>query len=238
MPALAENFTVFALDLRGFGDSEKVPPESGYDAANLCADLLALLDRLDLRSVNLVGHDLGGLVAYAFTRFHSDRVERLALADTPLPLYDLEVPEWSEIEKRLWHQRFHQVPYLPEALITGRERLYLSWFFSSAYDPTAIGPEDIDEYVRTYASPGGLSSGFAFSRAIDRSAAQVKAAAHGKMTTPLLFLGSEMTLQDVFDEPLKQIAANVKTVVVPRSGHWMPEENPDFFTEQLLSFLE
>ncbi|WP_144063089.1 alpha/beta fold hydrolase [Litchfieldella anticariensis] len=108
---------------------------------------------------------------------------------------------------------------------------------ASAYDPTATGPEDIDEYVRTYASSGGLSSGFAFSRAIDRSAEQVKAAAQGKMA-PMLFLGSETTLQDVFAEPLKQIVTNVQAVVVPHSGHWMPEENLGVFTEQLLSFLE
>lgn len=238
MPALAERFTVIALDLRGFGDSEKPPPERGYDVASLCADLDALLDHLALGPVRLVGHDLGGLVAYAFAWLHADRVERLALADTPLPLYGLDAPTWPEIEKRLWHQRFHRVPYLPEALIGGRERIYLSWFLKQGcYDPSAIGPEDVDEYVRTYASPGGLSSGFAFSRAVDRSAAQVKAVAQGKMTIPLLFLGSEVTLRDIFAEPLEQIATDVRTVVVPRSGHWMPEENPVFFVEQLLSFF-
>lgn len=80
MPALAERFTVIALDLRGFGDSEK--PESGYDVANICADILALLDHLAIDTVRLVGHDLGGLVAYGFARLHADRVERLVLADT------------------------------------------------------------------------------------------------------------------------------------------------------------
>lgn len=238
MPSLAERFTVIAPDLRGFGDSAKPPPEDGYDVATLCADILALLDRLNIRAVRLAGHDLGGLVAYAFARLQSDRVEKLALADTPLPLYGLDVPGWSQIEKHLWHLRFHRVPYLPEALIAGRERLYLSWFFvSHASDPSAIGPEDIDEYVRSYASPGGLSAGFAFSRAVDRSAAQVKAASQKKMTIPLLFLGGESSLRDVFAEPLKQIATDVRTIIVPHSGHWMPEENPSFFAKELLSFF-
>ncbi|CAL1238953.1 alpha/beta fold hydrolase [Candidatus Methylocalor cossyra] len=144
MPTLAEQFTVIALDLRGFGDSEK--PESGYDVATLGADLVALLDHLWLGAARLAGHDLGGWVAYAFARLHTDRVERLALADTPLPLFGVDAPMWPEIEKRLWHLRFFQVPHLAEALIGGRERLFLDWFFrQSAYDPSTIGPADLDE---------------------------------------------------------------------------------------------
>lgn len=238
MPALAERFTVFAPDLRGFGDSEKPPPESGYDVATLCTDLRELLDQLALGPARLVGHDLGGLVAYAFARLHPDRTARLALADTPLPLFGLDAPAWPAIEKGLWYQRFHGVPYLPEALITGRERVYLSWHFSQGrHNPTAISQADIDEYVRSYASPGGLAAGFAFSRALDRSAAEVAAAARGPLPTPLLFLGGELTLADVFAEPLTRFAADAHTVVVPQAGHWIPEENPAFVVEQLLAFF-
>jgi pimeloyl-ACP methyl ester carboxylesterase len=70
MPALLERSTVIAVDLRGFGDSERPAPERGYDAATMCADLVGLLDTLDISSVNMVGHDLGGLVAYALARLH------------------------------------------------------------------------------------------------------------------------------------------------------------------------
>jgi pimeloyl-ACP methyl ester carboxylesterase len=237
MPALAKRFSVIAADLRGFGDSDKPPAEAGYDVATLCADLAGLLDHLNMRRAHVAGHDLGGLVAYAFARLHADRVERLALMDAPLPLYGLQVPFWPEIEKQLWHQRFHRVPHLPEALISGRERLYLSWFFQSAYDPSAIGAEDIDEYVRAYSMPGALSSGFAFSRATEKSAAQVMAASNRPMDIPLLFLGGEMSLGTSFEPFLNQIALNAKTVTVPRSGHWMPEENPAFVSEQLLAFF-
>ena len=237
MPSLAEQFTVVALDLRGFGDSEK--PMGGYDAANLCADVGALLDHLGLDRVHLVGHDLGGLVAYAFTRLYSKRVEKLAIADAPLPLFGLDVPMWPQIEKQLWHLNFFHVPDLPEALIGGREQMFLTWFFKNgAYDTSAITAADIEEYTRAYTAPGALRSGFAFNRARELSAAEVKAAAQTKMTTPLLFLGNELTrLGDLFAEPLKEIATNFHIATVPRSGHWMPEENPSFVTQQLLSFF-
>lgn len=79
--------------------------------------------------------------------------------------------------------------------------MFLSWFFKQGcYDPSAIGPADIDEYVRAYAGVGALRAGFAFNRSRDQSAAQVKAVAKGKMTTPLLYLGGEVSMGDVLAE--------------------------------------
>ena len=190
MPALSQRFHVVALDLRGFGDSDRPAPESGYDVATLAADIAGVLDHLAVARAHVVGHDLGGHVAYAVARLHPQRVDKLALADTPLPLYGLEVPGWAQVEKRLWHQQFHRVPYLPEALIAGRERLYLSWFFSMhAWNRSAIGPADVDEYVRAYSAPGGLSAGFAFSRTTERSAEQVKAASTGPLSRAVALHG-------------------------------------------------
>lgn len=235
---LARHFHVVATDLRGFGDSAKPPPEAGYDVATVCADLAGLLDALDLPSAYVCGHDLGGLVGYALARLHPARVARLVLADAPLPLYDLEVPAWAAIEKQLWHQRFHRVPYLPEALIAGREHLYLSWHFAqSLRNIAAIRVEDVDEYVRCYSMAGGLGGGFAFSRAVETSARQVRAAAAGgPLEMPLLFLGGAGSLGDVFKPYLGQIARQARTVVVPDCGHWIPEENPQFVLEELLAF--
>ena len=156
----------------------------------MCADLIGLLDTLEIPSASVVGHDLGGLVAYAMGRLHPERVSHLAPLDAPLPLLGLEVPAWSQIEKRLWHQRFHRVPFLKEALIGGRERLYLSWHYAQTIQNVgAISAEDIDEYVRCYTQAGGLAASFAFGRAIDMSAEQVRAASQEKMAISLLFFG-------------------------------------------------
>jgi pimeloyl-ACP methyl ester carboxylesterase len=197
-----------------------------------------LLDALGHVSARVVGHDLGGLVAYAMARLHPERVDRLVLADAPLPLLGLEVPAWKEIERRLWHQRFHRIPYLPEALIAGKERLYLTWHFAQTIrNVGAITPEDIDEYVRCYSQAGGLAASFAFGRVIETSAEQVRAASNGKMAIPLLYFGGAGSLADAFGNHLQQIAADARLLVVPDSGHWMPEENAAFMTEHLQAFL-
>jgi pimeloyl-ACP methyl ester carboxylesterase len=238
LPRLAAKHAVIAADLRGFGDSSKPAPEAGYDVATLCQDLCELLDAQGHSTATVIGHDLGGLVAYAMARLHPRRVERLVLLDAPLPIYGLEVPAWSQIEKQLWHQRFHKVPWLPEALITGRERLYLGWHFAqSIQNPAAITESDLDEYVRAYSQPGGLGAGFAFSRAAEISARQVRAVAGERMTIPLLFFGGATTLGKVFEPHLDQLATDFRVAVVPDSGHWMPEENPDFVLAQLDRFL-
>jgi pimeloyl-ACP methyl ester carboxylesterase len=239
MPALIERYTVIAVDLRGFGDSERPAPERGYDAATMCADLVGLLDTLDVPSVNMVGHDLGGLIAYALARLHPSRVDRLALLDTPLPLLGLNVPAWTMIEQRLWHQRFHRVPFLPEALIGGRERLYLSWHFAQTIQNVgAITSEDLDEYVRCYSQAGGLAASFAFGRAIEISTEQIRAAAIDKMSIPLLFFGGAKSLAGAFKDHLEQIAPDSRLLVVPDSGHWMPEENPSFVIRELQTIFE
>jgi pimeloyl-ACP methyl ester carboxylesterase len=238
LPRLSEQHSTIAVDLRGFGDSSKPPPEAGYDVGTLCTDLCELLDAQGHVTATVIGHDLGGLVAYAMARLHPERVERLVLLDAPLPIYGLEVPAWAEIEKQLWHQRFHKVPWLPEALISGRERLYLSWHFAQGIqNPAAITERDIDEYVRAYSQPGGLASGFAFSRATETSAKQVTAVAREKMKIPLLFFGGATTLANAFEPHLGQVAESYRVEVVPESGHWMPEENPEFLLTKLRPFL-
>lgn len=241
MPALTERFSIVALDLRGFGDSERPPAEVRYaevryDVATLCADIAALLDRLGFDTIRLVGHDLGGLVSYAFARLHGQRVEKLALADAPLPLYGLEVPGWDAVEKQLWYQRFHRVPYLPEAPIAGRERVYLSWHFSSACNPAAITPDDIDEYVRC------IRRSAAFGRLHLRSRGRSlgRTGQGGGIRpddNPAALLRRAASMGGLFAESLGRIATDAQLCVVPDSGHWMPEENPRFMAERLLAFL-
>lgn len=127
------------------------------------------------------------------------------------------------------------MPYLPEALIAGRERLYLSWHFAQTIQNVgAIGADDLDEYVRCYSLAGGLSASFAFGRAIDE---QIRAVSKDKMSIPLLFFGGAKSLSGAFKDHLSEIAIDARLSVVPDSGHWMPEENPVFLLEELEMFL-
>ncbi len=235
MPALAERYTVIAPDLRGLGDSAK--PLSGYDARTVAADIHGLVQQLGHSRIFLVGHDIGGWVAHSYAAAHRDEVRRLAIleivpADDALLSFTTLAPL-----NYLWHFNFHFVRDLPEALIAGRERLYLSHFYRGGYDPTAIAEAAIDEYVRCYAAEGGLRAGFEYYRALFTTLEQTKEDARTKLEMPLLALGGEASFGAFLGQAWPNYAANVQAEVVPQAGHWIPEEQPGLLGDRLLAFF-
>ncbi|WP_229500732.1 alpha/beta fold hydrolase [Nostoc mirabile] len=123
MPTLAENYTVIAPDMRGLGDSSK--PETGYDKRTVAEDIYQLINQLGFHQINLVGHDLGGMVAYAYATAHPTEVHRLVLMEFWLPGFGLE--EGMDVANGgLWHFGFHMAPKIPEMLTAKREREYLT----------------------------------------------------------------------------------------------------------------
>jgi alpha-beta hydrolase superfamily lysophospholipase len=97
MPGLAKQFTVIAVDLRGVGGSTAT--ERGYDAANMAEDIYQLTKALKLERVYIVGHDIGGHVAYAFVRRYPDATRGAMILDTPIP----GIEGWEEIQEcALW----------------------------------------------------------------------------------------------------------------------------------------
>jgi pimeloyl-ACP methyl ester carboxylesterase len=148
MPALAEQYTVIAPDLRGYGDSSK--PRDGYDKKTMAEDIYQLVGKLGYERIFLVGHDVGGMVAYAYACVHPAGVRRLAIAEALIaglkPGFE-EAMDNSQ-GQGAWWVTFNTIPNLPEALIAGRERIYIDWFCKNvAYNPAAISESDIDEKV-------------------------------------------------------------------------------------------
>ncbi len=234
MPGLAERYTVIAPDLRGLGDSSR--PVDGYDLRTLSGDIRRLVGHLGLGAIRLVGHDLGGPVAYAYAAQWPGDVVALAVVEAPL--LGVRVEGVDDLNHLLWHFAFHQAPDVPEALVAGRERLYLTWFYKTfAYDKGAVGEEEIGEYVRCYSAPGGLRAGFAHYRAFPEDARQVEEWAKTKLKMPLLALGGESSLGDIPPRLYGAVAEDVRGGVIPRCGHWVAEERPEYLKEQLLAFF-
>jgi pimeloyl-ACP methyl ester carboxylesterase len=232
LPALADRFDVIAPDLRGAGDSDR--PAGGYDKRTMAEDIRALLDGLGIDRIRLVGHDIGLMVAYAFAAAYPDRVGQLVLLDAPLP----GVGPWDALAPQVWHFAFHAVSDLPEALTAGREREYLSWFWRAyAYDPSAIGPADADEYVRAYAAPGGMRAGFDWFRAFPQDAADNLESARTPLPMPVLALGGAAGTGEVSLQSARAVATDVSGGVIDHCGHWIAEERPDELVARLLAFF-
>lgn len=237
MAALADEYRLVAPDLRGLGDSSR--PADGYDTDTLAGDVHALVaGHLGIARCHLVGHDWGGPVAFAVAALYPELVASLTIVDVAIP--GDGQPSLSQGGRR-WHHAFHQTPDLPEALVSGREALYLGWFYdhygarADAVDATARA-----EYLRCYGQPGALAAGFAYYRNIPRDIAQNEAhLARGKLAMPVLALGGaggwgrgEEVLASC-----RRVATDVRGGVMADCGHWIPEEQPDELARRLRAFF-
>ena len=239
MPLLAPHHRVIAPDLRGLGDTTR--PLEGYDSRSIARDVAELaLRHLGIERFHLVGHDWGGPTAFALASLHPEAVQTLTIVDVTVPGIGPDISQGG----RRWHHAFHMTPDLPERLIEGRERDYLSWFYREfSWQADAIAPTDVDEYLRTYSQAGALRAGFAYYRNIPRNAEDNRAlqASGFRLPMPVLAVGGGRTeARGRGNEPelsLREIADDVRGLVVADSGHFVPEEQPRVLAERLLTFF-
>jgi pimeloyl-ACP methyl ester carboxylesterase len=237
IPLLAEHHRVIAPDLRGLGDSSR--PSSGYDKRTLARDVHRLAhEELGLDTVRVVGHDWGGVVAYSLAAHHPGLVTALAVLDVTIPGSDgVDINQGG----RRWHHGLHRTPELPEALVGGREAVYLRWFFDAFGDsPGVVSDEELAEYLRTYSQREALRAGFELYRATPVDIADNRAvAARGPLKIPVLAIGGAGGWgrgTEVADS-LRKVADDVEGVVVDRAGHWLPEEQPEVLADHLIRFF-
>jgi pimeloyl-ACP methyl ester carboxylesterase len=231
---LVKDHTVLAPDLRGLGLSSK--PAGGFDKKTQAGDVAGVMEALNIAKADLVAHDIGNMVAYAFAATRRDRVTKLVLIDAPLP----GVGPWEEILKNplLWHFRFGGPDM--ERLVAGRERIYLDRFWNEfSADPARFDEASREHYAELYAAPGAMHSGFAQFAAFDQDAIDNKAfMAEGKLTIPVLALGGDKSFGLTMAEVARYAASDVQGDVVPNSGHWIMEENPTATTALVRAFLD
>jgi len=231
---LARDHTVVVPDLRGMGLSSK--PAGGFDKKTQGVDVAGVLDALKIDRADLVTHDIGNMVGYAFAAQFPARVTRFVLIDAPLP----GVGPWEEILKNplLWHFRFGGPDM--ERLVEGRERIYLDRFWNEfSATPSRFSEAARQHYAKLYALPGAMHSGFMQFAAFDQDAIDNQAfLAKGKLAMPVLALGGEKSFGLTMAKVMQFAAADVRAGVVPDSGHWIMEENPTATIAMVRAFLD
>jgi pimeloyl-ACP methyl ester carboxylesterase len=231
---LARNHMVIVPDLRGLGLSSR--PAGGYDKKTQAEDLAGVLDALKIEKIDLVTHDIGNMVGYAFAAQHPERVGKFVLIDAPLP----GIGPWDDIVRShaLWHFSF----YGPDAerLVKGRERIYLDRFWNEfSADPKKFDEASRRHYAKLYAEAGAMHSGFEQFKAFDQDAADNKIfVAKGMLTMPVLAIGGEKSFGPMMATVMRAAATNVQGAIVPNSGHWVMEENPAATIKLVEDFLQ
>ncbi|MGH9499342.1 MAG: alpha/beta fold hydrolase [Terriglobales bacterium] len=233
IPQLAKRFTVIAPDLPGIGDSEI--PKDGLDMKTAAIRIHALAKSLGVEKAEVVGHDIGLMVAYAYAAQFPAETEKLAVLDAFLP----GVPGWEAVynDPNIWHFRFHGPT--PEALVSGREQIYFAYFWNDlAADKTRSLPKaDREAYVAAYSKPGRMRAGWAYFAAWPQTAADFAKLAETRLTIPVLAIGGDKSLGEVLAGQMKLVATDVTVVILKDSGHWVMEEHPQQTMEALMKFL-
>lgn len=237
IPLLAKNHRVFAVDLRGFGDSDNGP--GIYDSKTSAEDLHLLIEELNVGPIHLAGQDISGSTIFRFAATHPEDVLSFTAIEMGLPGFGLEMLA-DVTNGGTWYIGVLAAPNIPEMLLTGREREFLGQFVfpSMSATPGAISEADIDEFVRTYSRPDGWRGAIGLYQSMLQEGEDIAvlAAAH-KLSMPVLAIGAgggEFTFAT-----MSQVASGqVRSVSIDGVGHYAALEAPEKVADALLEFFD
>ena len=238
-----KGYRVIAPDYRGAGESSK--PHGGFTKASMAADIIMLLDHKEVSErVHVVGHDMGGLIAFTLASRWPDRVASLVISECLLPGTDAFVEEPRKNPNLYFHYAFHGIENLPEVLISGREKTYIDFFINhSCYRLGAFPMRVIERYANAYSQPGALRCALNLFRAFDKDAEDMTrwVADNGKCSMRTLVLNGEhsshgefamgMMLEAVQDDKLE-------LAEIEEAGHFIAEENPGAMADIILAWAD
>lgn len=230
---LARDHRVVVPDLRGMGLSARI--DRGFDKKTQANDIAGVLSALGIARADVVAHDIGNMVAFAFAAQYPARVERLVVMDAPVP----GIGPWEDILKNplLWHFRFGGPDM--ERLVAGRERIYLDRFWNDfSADPRRFGESARRHYAALYARPGAMQAGFSQFAAFDQDAIDNREMlTRGRLKMPVLAVGGDKSFGQTMAFVMRFAADDVREAVISDAGHWLMEEQPAQTIAAIRSFL-
>lgn len=236
-PALVDaGMSVLVPDMRGYGDSDKPAGDEGYDARALSEEMRALVIKIGFgggRPIILCAHDMGALPALIWAADHPKEIASLLYVEAPVMLSDVlqkvisYTPE-AMAKGSMWWWILPLAPGVPERLIVGNERAFLTWFYEGAtMHPEVFDEATVGEYLRTFSGREGVLGALGIYRAAFTSIEQTEPLLKAKITVPVVAIGGIKGLGDKVGEMTRLIADNVTAVTLSDAGHFVPEECPD-----------
>ena len=234
VPLLAKNFQAMPADLPSFGDSGVLSvPATTENVARIFHEFVAQLGT----PLHVVAHDFGAWVAYSWALLFPDDFRSLTLIDAGIPGVTLTEDVQLSDFKRKWNFIFQMLPDLPAELTKGKEDVYVGWWFKNkVYRIGAIPSQDVAAYVKAYARKGRMDAAFDYCRKIIDDMDFNKRQFRSKLPIALLAVGGQYSIPNMGDS-LRPYFENVTAVVIPESGHFVPEEQPEALAKALRAFL-
>lgn len=229
-----------APDLRGYNLSDRPREKSAYELDNLVADVVALVKATGYPRAHIVGHDWGGIIAWAIAERFPALVNRLVILNAPhLKLY-LEKVKCPRQMLRSWYVLFFQIPKLPEfALAAGNYRAVRNMFRLCPCVQTAFSDSDIENYIQGLSQPGALTASLNYYRA-NLTRISIRAILHMRPVsaeTAIIWGEQDPALGVELLEGIDRVAPRNHVYRIPNSSHWVQNEAPDEVNGILVEFL-
>ena len=234
IPLLSSKFQMIPTDLPSFGDSGMLSaPATTENVARIFHEFVANLGV----PLHVVAHDFGAWCAYSWALLFPSDFKSLTLIEAGIPgvtlLNDIQLSDY----KRKWNFIFMMVPDLPAELTKGKEDVYVGWWYKNkVHKPGVIPPSDVAAYVQAYARDGRMDAAFDYCRNIVHDMDFNKKQFTSKLPIRLLAVGGQYSIP-AMGEALRPYFQNVRSIVIPDSGHFVPEEQPEALAKALPSFL-
>jgi len=233
--SLSATHRVLVPDLPGYGRSAR---PASYESAALADTMAAFMEAAEAPRAAVVGHDWGGGVAFRLALGHPDKVERLAVVNSPFRQLDL---------RHGWHMLFFNLPVLPEAVLSAAGDRWIDTILRAAsHVKDAFDPDALAEYHEAYRTLERKRSAFAYYRTVTRRIIKNRVAGRrGGSSTgrsidmPTLIIWGERdpALPVTLTEGIARAIPQARIETVPDAGHFVPEEQPETVAALLKEFL-
>ena len=231
---LGQSFYVIALDLRGQGDSDI--PDGAYDCATAAQEAIAFMTQKQITSFYLVGHDVGAWVAFTLLKLFPQTIKGAGLIDAAIP--GLVSADFFSVVNaaKVWQFYFHKNSDLASDLVQGKEKEYLSWYFTNkSIRKENLSADIIDFYVRYYSRPHAMKAGFLWYSFIDESIKTNTLTPETRFHQPIFTMGGEFATKSLIYNGLSPYCDRVTSYVIEQCGHYIPEEAPEEILEAILT---
>lgn len=234
-----QGYRVTAPDQRGYNLSDKPKPVSAYGLNALAEDILGLINQLGHRKVHLVGHDLGGSVAWYFASNHPERLRSLTILNAPHHSGFLRAISLNPRQAlRVRHMFYFQFPLLPEQLLRRGGFRALKRQLRQSTAPEAYGDEDLQKYTEAWSQPGAFSASLKWYRAALRSPPAKSTHSKIKIPTQVLWGGNDHILPPRLGQEAIKLCPLGKLSVIRNAGHFPHLDQPQEVNKRLAAFLE
>lgn len=239
IPVFAEHFTVVAVDLRGYNDSDKPQDVQAYTTAELVKDVAGVITGLGYEKCILVGHDWGGAIAWNFAYTHSEMLDKLIILNCPHPRRFLDGLANPAQLMRSAYMGFFQIPFLPEWVLQANDYEFIDKVFDEmATNRSAITETDVQAFKTAIARPGALQAGLNYYRNLFSLSLFQQAWPVLEVPTLMIWGEDDPAFETSLAEGTEDYVRDFHLRYIPQCGHWVPQEYPDLVNQYMGEFLQ